>query len=216
MAGLVGTILWAGNDPDHWDHIHVEPPQVFQGWNDGRGDQPPTKNPGPTPGIRAIQEALRQRFGTYPSLGGYYRRTIRDSKNPNSRKWSQHAWYNAEDIGPLYGVEQQRKYYDFLVSLKDGGVKNPESSYSNPTDPTDPTAQVDWGAVADRIGYGEGGFKGIDLNPFSGLADVANRAVTIGLGVALGFAAIVLIAKEYTPVGKGLNLVKNFTKGKGK
>lgn len=119
----VGTILWAGNRDDHFNHLHVEPPSIFIGYIDGRGEQPPGFNPGRTSPLNNIFDGLIERFGTpayyldtgiakpdWYHMGWYNHRNIGGSK-----RWSQHAWANAIDIGPYYGVEQQRKFFDFLT-----------------------------------------------------------------------------------------------------
>lgn len=101
----IGVILWAGNRPgDHFDHIHVEPP-------DQRSGKPPRSNPGPTPGLLRIQLALTAIFGDWPDDYGYYNRR----KIAGSNTWSQHAYANAQDIGPLLGVKKQRPIYDYLT-----------------------------------------------------------------------------------------------------
>lgn len=118
----IGTILWAGNNSKHLDHLHVEPPSIFIGYTDGRGEQPPAHNPGMSSGVQEIYRALIREFGEgdyfidpepdteWTHMGWYNRRPI-----AGSLRWSQHAWGNAIDIGPYYGVNEQRKFFDFLT-----------------------------------------------------------------------------------------------------
>lgn len=109
-----GLILWAGNEPEnHYNHLHVEPPQQLSG-------EPSDWSP-ITQGLRAIIDALELAFGPYAyftratattkwtHMGTFNRRKI-----AGSNTWSQHAYNNAIDIGPYYGIEQQRKFYEFL------------------------------------------------------------------------------------------------------
>lgn len=117
MPPPVGTILHAGNRPgDHWNHIHVEPPTRIRGI-------PPLRNPGMTAGIRVIYQALEEHFGpgayfdspqakdaAWTHMGGWNRRPI-----AGSTAWSQHAYWNAIDIGPYYGLAQQQRFLDFLT-----------------------------------------------------------------------------------------------------
>lgn len=117
----VGTILWAKNRPsDHNNHLHVEPPPPR------KTGVPPLKNPGMSPGVRVIYDALVVEFGTgyyftdpepptalhWSHMGGWNRRKI-----AGTQTWSQHAWWNALDIGPYYGVAEQQRFYDFLTGL---------------------------------------------------------------------------------------------------
>lgn len=121
----VGLILWAGNNSAHHNHLHVEPPSTYRGYTDGRGDQPPTTTSGMTDGVRAIYDALVERFGVgryftvadgadWTHMGWYNRRPISGSK-----RWSQHAWGNAIDIGPYYGVKEQEEFYNFLTGREE-------------------------------------------------------------------------------------------------
>jgi hypothetical protein len=90
---------------------------------------PPTVNPGMTPGVERIYDALEARFGRgeyfldadgryvgnddgigWTHMGGWNRRRI-----AGSTTWSQHAWWNALDIGPLVGVAAQREMHNFLT-----------------------------------------------------------------------------------------------------
>ena len=119
----VGTILWAKNRPsDHYNHLHVEPPTRKTG-------TPPLTNPGMTDGVKAIYDGLTARFGTgyyftdprsadadWSHMGGWNRRMIAGTST-----WSQHAWWNALDIGPFYGVEEQQRFYDFLTGQETQG-----------------------------------------------------------------------------------------------
>lgn len=120
---MVGTILWADNRPsDHNDHLHVEPPTRKSG-------TPPLRNPGMTDGVRVIYDALTLQFGHgeyfldsngryvgddpgvhWTHMGGWNRRKI-----AGSNTWSQHAWWNALDIGPYIGKVEQQRFYDFLT-----------------------------------------------------------------------------------------------------
>lgn len=119
----VGTILWAKNRPkDHGDHLHVEPPKRMSG-------TPPLRNPGMSVGVTAIFASLEAEFGNgeyfldpsgryvgndpgvhWTHMGGWNRRKIAGSPT-----WSQHAWWNALDIGPYIGVSRQQRFYDFLA-----------------------------------------------------------------------------------------------------
>jgi hypothetical protein len=119
----VGTILWAKNRPkDHYNHLHVEPPTRRTG-------TPPLTNPGMTDGVKAIYDGLTARFGPgyyftdprsadadWSHMGGWNRRMI-----AGTNTWSQHAWWNALDIGPFYGVEEQQRFYDFLTGQETQG-----------------------------------------------------------------------------------------------
>jgi hypothetical protein len=128
----VGTILWAKSNAAHYDHIHVEPSTRSAG-------VPPLKNPGMTDGVRFIYEALEKEFGPgayfvnppagtkWTHMGGWNRRYI-----GGTTIWSQHAWWNALDIGPYFGVEQQQDFYDFLVALRDGTLEE-EEAMTSPT-----------------------------------------------------------------------------------
>lgn len=121
MTLSVGTILWAKNRPgDHNNHLHVEPPTRMAGI-------PPTTNPGMTAGVKVIFDALEERFGpgayfvdapvgtAWTHMGGWNRRSIAGSSS-----WSQHAWWNALDIGPYYGTVDQQVFYDFLTGIDQG------------------------------------------------------------------------------------------------
>lgn len=139
----VGTILWARTNSAHYDHIHVEP-------DTRKAGVPPLKNPGMTAGVKIIYDALESRFGPgayfvnppagteWTQMGGWNRRTI-----ANSAIWSQHAWWNALDIGPYYGEAEQRKFYDFLVGIRDGSIDpfNVEPEAEDMTSPTFKGAQ---------------------------------------------------------------------------
>lgn len=109
----IRLILWAGNNPNHADHLHVEglPKQT---------GNPPYTNPGMTPSVQTIYTALEAEFGKgkyfqdpgaaeWTHMGWYNRRKI-----AGTDIWSQHAWGNALDIGP-YTLAEQQKFYDFLT-----------------------------------------------------------------------------------------------------
>ena len=38
-----------------------------------------------------------------------------DGTFPGTTVWSQHAWANALDVGPYHGVDEQQRFYDFLM-----------------------------------------------------------------------------------------------------
>lgn len=112
----IRLILWAGNDNDHTDHLHVEGEPLRTG-------NPPLTNPGRTPAVDAIYKAMTARYGLpryfldppnpnagWHHMGWWNRRPIAGKKT-----WSQHAYSNALDIGPLIGVTNQRPIYDFLT-----------------------------------------------------------------------------------------------------
>lgn len=115
MALPIRTILWAGNDSNHHDHLHVEGLPRKTG-------TPPLTNPGMTDSVEEIYTALVQKFGRpaymsggdWTHMGWYNRRRI-----AGTTIWSQHAWSNALDIGPYYGVAEQQKFYDFLTGKED-------------------------------------------------------------------------------------------------
>lgn len=113
----IERILWAPSNADHYNHLHVEGAPSKTG-------TPPASNPGMSQSVQVIYEALREEFGTpfyfedakppapsWSHMGWYNRRKI-----SGSNSWSQHAWSNALDIGPYYGVAEQQKFYDFLTS----------------------------------------------------------------------------------------------------
>lgn len=120
MAHLIGTMLDRNYNAAHADHIHVEPPTRY-------GGTPPKTNPGKTEGVRAIYTALEAEFGRgayfldsngryvgndagieWTHMGGYNRRYIGGTST-----WSQHSWWNALDIGPYVGKNQD-KFIEFL------------------------------------------------------------------------------------------------------
>jgi hypothetical protein len=106
-------IIWAKSDPSgaHNDHLHVEGIPYRTG-------TPPLNNPGMTASVETIYRALITQFGVpsymsggdWTHMGWYNRRKI-----AGTDIWSQHAWANAIDIGPYYGVAQQQRFYDFLT-----------------------------------------------------------------------------------------------------
>ncbi len=105
----IRLILWAGNRSDHKDHLHVEGVPLQTG-------TPPKKNPGPTYSLNIIINALNERFEDWPNWGVYYRRPKRvDGRERPDLGWSQHAYANAVDIGPVIGQANQQVYYDFLT-----------------------------------------------------------------------------------------------------
>lgn len=115
MSLPIRTILWAGNDSNHRDHLHVEGLPMQTG-------NPPHSNPGMTDSVEEIYGALMQKFGRpaymsggdWTHMGWYNRRKI-----AGTAIWSQHSWANALDVGPYYGVEEQQKFYDFLTGKED-------------------------------------------------------------------------------------------------
>lgn len=111
----VERILWAPTNSAHHNHLHV----VGQPREDG---YPPHSHPGTTDSLAEIIAALDEEFGEgghwqtwddtlgWTHMGIYNRRYI-----GGTTVWSQHAYANAIDIGPYYGIEQQQKFYDFLT-----------------------------------------------------------------------------------------------------
>lgn len=118
MSLPIRLILWAGNDPNHHDHLHVEGDPKQTG-------TPPYSNPGKTASVQTVYDALVAEFGptkyftdpgtaNWTHMGWYNRRKI-----ANTDIWSQHAWANALDIGPYNGVAAQQRFYDFLTQEDD-------------------------------------------------------------------------------------------------
>lgn len=81
-----------------------------------------------TAGVKAIYDALTEQFGPgkyfldssgryvgndpgvyWTHMGGWNRRYI-----GGTTVWSQHAYWNALDIGPYVGIKAQQKFIDFL------------------------------------------------------------------------------------------------------
>lgn len=114
----VERILWAPTNRAHHNHLHVVGAPRVSGtlskdctskWTDA---------------VEVIVAALDLRFGqgghwqvadwdgefNWTHMGVYNCRPIGGTDTP-----SQHAFSNAIDIGPYYGVEQQQKFYDFLT-----------------------------------------------------------------------------------------------------
>jgi len=136
----IHKILWAPTNAAHHNHLHVEGSPVKTG-------TPPLTNPGRSPSIDVIMAALTEEFGTpyyfqdtkppgdsWSHMGWYNRRPIDESTT-----WSQHAWSNALDIGPYYGVAEQQKYYDFLTG-KDDDMAIPADKMTA----GDVNAAIDW------------------------------------------------------------------------
>lgn len=140
MAHIIGVLLDANYNQAHNDHIHVEPPTQMSG-------TPPHTNPGMTDGIKIIYDALEEQFGPgeyfldengryvgndpgvyWTHMGGYNRRYI-----AGTTRWSQHAWWNALDIGPYVGIEDQQKFIDFLVDHVTEGGYNDMPQFSDKT-----------------------------------------------------------------------------------
>jgi hypothetical protein len=130
----IHSILWAGNNASHHDHLHVEGIPYYEGKTTGEGDQPPYYNPGQTDAVEAIYGAMEQGYGTgyyfqdtkppepaWSHMGWYNRRPI-----AGSTTWSQHAWANALDIGPLYGVEEQEPIYEYLINYEEDDMPTAE------------------------------------------------------------------------------------------
>ncbi len=126
-APPIGTLLDYTYNAAHADHVHVEPPIKMR-------HIPPLRNPGMSPGVSVIYNALTQRFGRgvyfldsngrytgndpgvgWTHMGGWNRRFIGGTST-----WSQHAYWNALDIGP-YIDEAQQPFIDFLRG-RDGGT----------------------------------------------------------------------------------------------
>lgn len=124
-----GVLLDYTYNDAHFNHVHVEPPTQF-------GGVPPSTNPGMSPGVRVIYDALTDRFGRgayfmdtdhhwedgklviddpnifWTHMGGYNRRYI-----GGTTTWSQHSWWNALDIGPYYYGDQDI-FVDFLKGVE--------------------------------------------------------------------------------------------------
>lgn len=111
-----GLILWAGNDEDHDNHLHIEGLPKLTG-------EPPLDYPGMTNSLWSIWIALHEQFGKsayfldddtddtdWTHMGWYNRRPI-----AGTDIWSQHAYANALDVGPYIGVKAQQPFYDFLT-----------------------------------------------------------------------------------------------------
>lgn len=130
-APPIGTILDYRTNAAHRDHIHVEPPKKRRG-------TPPHSNPGMSPGVKVIYDAMTEKFGRgeyfldkngryvgndpgvgWTHMGGWNRRPIAGSSS-----WSQHAYWNALDIGP-YINEDQKKFHDFLTGEDDDMAFSP-------------------------------------------------------------------------------------------
>lgn len=119
MSLPVGRILWAPSNSAHYDHLHVEGDPHLH------GEIPNDCSSVWTPAIQVIWAALEERFGEghhfqvepdadWTHMGIYNCRTIANSDTP-----SQHAFSNAIDIGPYYGVEEQQVFYDFLTGKEE-------------------------------------------------------------------------------------------------
>ena len=125
MTLPIKSILWAPSNAAHYNHLHVEGDPRFTG-------TPPLANPGMSPAVQVIYSALIDEFGTpaymkggdWNHMGWYNRRTI-----AGTSIWSQHAWSNALDIGPYYGVTQQQKFYDFLTGEDDMALTPEEEKF---------------------------------------------------------------------------------------
>lgn len=113
MSALpVAKILWAPTNSAHYNHLHVEGPHV-----DGTLEEDCT--PVWTPAVREIWDALSAEFPGWSNMGVFNCRNIAGTNIP-----SQHAFSNAIDIGPYYGVEEQLPFYNFLKedSMPDVGA----------------------------------------------------------------------------------------------
>jgi len=140
MVFTVGTILDRHYNAAHADHIHVEPKSKKTG-------TPPKTNPGMTAGVKAIYEALNAEFGPgryfldsngryvgndkgvgWTHMGGWNRRKI-----AGSTAWSQHAYWNALDIGPYYGKDQD-KFVKFLKENTGKEIKTEDNDMAILTD----------------------------------------------------------------------------------
>lgn len=117
MSLPIRLILWAGNDSNHRDHLHVE-------GEPKRTGTPPLTNPGKTVSVERIYQAMNEGYGNpyyfrdsppnepnWSHMGWYNRRKI-----AGTNIWSQHAWSNALDIGPLIGVNAQAPIYHYLTN----------------------------------------------------------------------------------------------------
>jgi hypothetical protein len=156
----IHQILWAGNNSQHHDHLHVE-------GSPRKSGTPPRSNPGMTPAVEAIWNAMTERYGTgyyfsqspppepnWAHMGIYNRRQI-----AGSTQWSQHAYANAIDIGPLYG-SAQKPVYDYLTNYEETGmatyrgVRNvPQESNGAPK--AWAKAVIDWGISSGVIITGD-------------------------------------------------------------
>lgn len=124
MSLPVERILWAKTNSAHHDHLHVVgDPRVNGTLADCNSNM--------TRSIQIIIRALDERFGKgghhqhgdadsfgWTHMGVYNCRYIAGTTTP-----SQHAFANAVDIGPYYGVEEQQVFYDFLI-----GKENEDNS----------------------------------------------------------------------------------------
>ena len=123
----IAKIIWAGSDRtgNHDNHLHVEGDPIFTG-------TPPLTNPGMSPSVKIIYEALKRRFGTtayfldakakdadWTHMGWYNRRKI-----AGSTTWSQHSWSNAIDLGPYWYVKEQQVFYDFLTGREAARIED--------------------------------------------------------------------------------------------
>ena len=117
---VVRQILGADFNSAHYNHLHVDVYPKMTG-------TPPEDYPGVSQGVKVLYAALESKFGpgayfldndagkaAWTHMGWYNRRRIAGSSS-----WSQHAWANALDIGPYYGVKEQKPFRDFLLGLEE-------------------------------------------------------------------------------------------------
>jgi hypothetical protein len=114
---VVRNVIWATTNSAHHNHLHVDVYPKMTGTPPGKWQI--------TQGVKDLLAALEERFGPYAyftekkantkwtHMGWYNHRKV-----AGSTTWSQHAWGNALDIGPYYGVEEQQVFYDFLMGLE--------------------------------------------------------------------------------------------------
>lgn len=118
MLFPVRTVIWAATNAQHHNHLHVDV--------DPKASSVPPKTSVRTAAVTTLLGLLTDEFGptayfqsedaadaAWTHMGWYNRRRI-----AGSTTWSQHAYGNALDIGPYYGENAQRDFYDFLTGPK--------------------------------------------------------------------------------------------------
>lgn len=100
----IDRIIWAPDNRAHYNHLHVEGyPRPSGTLADCTSQR--------TAALLEILDALNEFFPGWDSLGIYNCRNIAGTNTP-----SQHAFSNAVDVGPYYGVGQQQPFFDMLTS----------------------------------------------------------------------------------------------------